>query len=55
MNLSSQSIPQEGWAMVNGETLRARPTFDQVKISVPADGTSVRAQVIYFDGKPPAN
>lgn len=31
-------MPGEGWAMINGETLRATPTFDQVKFTVPASG-----------------
>jgi uncharacterized protein (DUF2141 family) len=30
--------PAEGWGMVHGETLRAIPTFDQVKFTVPASG-----------------
>lgn len=30
--------PAEGWAMLHGETLRAVPTFDQVKFTVPATG-----------------
>ena len=28
----------EGWALLHGETLRATPTFDQVKFTVPATG-----------------
>lgn len=30
--------PAEGWGMLHGETLRAMPTFDQVKFTVPASG-----------------
>jgi len=30
--------PAEGWAMLHGETLRAVPTFDQVKFTVPVTG-----------------
>lgn len=30
--------PAEGWGMLHGETLRAVPTFDQVKFTVPASG-----------------
>ncbi|CAN5137115.1 DUF2141 domain-containing protein [soil metagenome] len=30
--------PAEGWAMLHGETLRAAPTFDQVKFTVPVTG-----------------
>lgn len=33
-------MPAEGWAMVNGATLRAAPTWDQVKFTVPASGDS---------------
>ena len=34
----SGSMPAEGWAMVNGESLRGPPTWDQVKFTVPASG-----------------
>lgn len=34
----SGGMPAEGWAMVNGDTLRGPPTFDQVKFTVPASG-----------------
>lgn len=34
----SNGMPAEGWAMFRGETLRAAPTFDQVKFTVPASG-----------------
>ncbi|WP_269515102.1 DUF2141 domain-containing protein [Brevundimonas subvibrioides] len=30
--------PAEGWGLLHGESLRAAPTFDQVKFSVPATG-----------------
>lgn len=30
--------PGEGWGLLHGETLRAAPTFDQVKFTVPATG-----------------
>ncbi|MFC7378324.1 DUF2141 domain-containing protein [Brevundimonas sp. GCM10030266] len=33
-------MPGEGWAMVNGPSLRAVPTWDQVKFTVPASGDS---------------
>ena len=32
------AMPAEGWGMVNGDTLRAAPTWDQVKFTVPASG-----------------
>lgn len=28
-------MPLDGWGMVNAETLRAEPQFDQVKLQVP--------------------
>lgn len=31
-------MPGEGWAMLNGDSLRAVPTFDHVKFTVPASG-----------------
>lgn len=31
-------MPGEGWAMLNGGSLRSVPTFDQVKFTVPASG-----------------
>lgn len=34
----SNGRPAEGWALLHGETLRAAPTFDQVKFTVPATG-----------------
>lgn len=32
------AMPAEGWGMVNGDTLRGPPTWDQVKFTVPASG-----------------
>ncbi|WP_292084950.1 MULTISPECIES: DUF2141 domain-containing protein [unclassified Brevundimonas] len=34
----ANGMPAEGWAMFRGETLRAAPTFDRVKFTVPASG-----------------
>ena len=53
MDVSPEFIPTEGWAMVNGESLRGRPVFDQVKVTVPAAGSTLKARVIYMDGKIP--
>ncbi len=39
--------PTDGWAMVNAETLRAKPTFDQVKLSVPAAGKALTLKMNY--------
>ena len=32
------AMPAEGWGMVNGDSLRGAPTWDQVKFTVPASG-----------------
>jgi uncharacterized protein (DUF2141 family) len=32
------AMPAEGWGMVNGESLRGAPAWDQVKFTVPASG-----------------
>jgi len=41
-------MPAEGWAMVNGAALRAAPTWDQVKFTVPASGASLTVPMQYF-------
>lgn len=43
--------PAEGWAMVNGQTLRAVPRFDQVKFTVPATGAAAVSVAMQY---PPA-
>ena len=40
-------MPAEGWAMVNGDTLRATPTFDQVKFTVTASGADLSVPMSY--------
>lgn len=40
-------MPAEGWAMVNGEALRAAPTFDQVKFTVAASGAALSVPMSY--------
>ena len=37
----------DGWAMRNGEALRARPEFDQVSLAVPAAGARIPLALIY--------
>jgi uncharacterized protein (DUF2141 family) len=39
--------PLDGWAMVNGDAIRAQPTFDQAKLNVPADGVKVAMALHY--------
>lgn len=42
-------MPAEGWAMVNGASLRAAPTWDQVKFTVPANApTRLTVPMQYF-------
>lgn len=41
-------MPAEGWTMLNAETLRAAPQFDQVDFTVPASGSvNLKAAMIY--------
>lgn len=47
MQRQENGRPLEGWAMHNGASLRARPTFEQVKIDVGADGAMLTEAMIY--------
>lgn len=47
MQREENGRPLEGWAMHNGASLRARPTFDAVKIDVGADGLALTEAMIY--------
>lgn len=40
-------MPAEGWAMLNGDTLRGVPTFDQVKFTVAASGADISVPMTY--------
>lgn len=41
-------MPAEGWTMLNAETLRAAPQFDQVDFAVPASGpVALKVSMIY--------
>lgn len=40
-------LPLDGWAMVNGDRIRAEPTFDEVKTVVGAGPATVRLSMIY--------
>lgn len=37
----------DGWAMHNGDAIRARPEFDQVKLAVPAAGARIPLALRY--------
>lgn len=43
--------PGEGWGLLNGEALRATPTFNQVKFNVPASGDVALSVAMHY---PPA-
>ncbi len=40
-------MPAEGWAMINGDSLRATPTFDQVKFTVATSGADLSVPMSY--------
>ena len=43
--------PAEGWGLLHGESLRAAPTFDQVKFSVPASGNVALSVAMVYPGQ----
>jgi uncharacterized protein (DUF2141 family) len=47
MQREANGRPLEGWAMRNGASLRAAPTFEQVKIEIGADGAALTEAMIY--------
>ena len=46
-DVDETGMPEEGWAMVNGQALRGPPTFDAVKIALPASGVSATETIAY--------
>lgn len=44
------NVPLDGWAMKNAMNLRAAPTFDDVKITVDGEGTTLNLPMIYGRG-----
>jgi uncharacterized protein (DUF2141 family) len=53
MDTAPNGVPTEGWAMPGGEHLDHQPTFDEMKIAVPATGATLSATMVYMDGKIP--
>jgi uncharacterized protein (DUF2141 family) len=47
MALGPDGMPQEGWAMSNGEALRGPPTFADVRFTIPAEGLQVTEAMQY--------
>lgn len=48
-SMAENGMPKDGWAMLNGETLRAEPKWEQVSFTVPAAGASEALTMIYPD------
>ena len=46
-DLDENGMPADGWAMINGQALAGAPTFEAVKITLPEDGASASAAMIY--------
>jgi uncharacterized protein (DUF2141 family) len=46
-NTEGSGIPLDGWAMINGEKLRALPRFEENSMQVPVDGAAVSLRVLY--------
>jgi|GEM_PF-549359 len=46
-------FPREGYGMVRREELRDSPTFDMVKVAVPASGSRFSTEMVYYDGRMP--
>ena len=54
MKSAASGIPAEGWAMSRGDTLRERPVFAKVKVTIPAAGARLSERMYYWDGAPPS-
>lgn len=46
-DIGENGKPAEGWAVSNGSGLRKQPTFDDVKVSVGAEGAEITETVQY--------
>jgi uncharacterized protein (DUF2141 family) len=46
-DMSEAGPPADGWAMINGEAMRATPTFDNASLTLPATGASATVKVLY--------
>lgn len=52
MEREENGRPKEGWAMHNGATLRAAPTFAGVKVDVGASGLTLSEPMVYPQATP---
>ena len=50
MAMAANGMPKEGWAMVNGDKLRAAPTFDATSFTVGTAPVKLNVPMIYFPG-----
>lgn len=50
MSMAANGMPKEGWAMLNGDTLRAAPTFDATSFTVGNAPVKLTVPMIYFPG-----
>lgn len=48
-DMSDEGLPADGWAMINGETLRGPPVFSNASLAVTEAGAKVSLKVIYPD------
>jgi uncharacterized protein (DUF2141 family) len=46
-DMGTRAQPADGWAMANGDRLRGQPTFDVVKLTIPAAGLRLPLAVSY--------
>lgn len=46
-SLGSDNIPTDGWSSYKAETLRAAPTWDEVKYTVPPGDAKVTVTMVY--------
>ncbi len=46
-DLAGDGRPVDGWGTIQGETLRAPPTFSQVSVTLPSSGTSATVKTVY--------
>lgn len=46
-DMGARGQPADGWAMANGDRLRGQPTFDVVKLTIPADALRLPLAVSY--------
>jgi uncharacterized protein (DUF2141 family) len=47
MSRADNGMPKEGWSMSGSPPTDRKPTFDEVKVTVPAEGTSVTEPMVY--------